>query len=113
MPSFATGYVLSRAGAQKMLRTRMPFGRPVDVDWRFWFENDLHIYGVSPSVIALDDTSEVSSIWEKREPLTGPQRWRKFWVKLQLTWGNARGLRQISSAQDWLRQLAKPDSSKR
>lgn len=113
VPSFATGYVISRRGAEKMLASRLPFGRPVDVDWRFWFENDLHIYGVSPSVIALDDTSEVSSIWEKREPLTGVQRRRKFWMKLQLTLGNALGLRKISGSQDWLRQLVKPDSSKR
>ena len=113
VPSFATGYIISRRGAEKTLVSRLPFGRPVDVDWRFWFENDMHIYGVSPSVIALDDTSEVSSIWEKREPLTGAQRRRKFWMKLRLTLGNARGLRKISGAQDWLRQLARPDSSKR
>lgn len=90
VPSFAAGYVISRAGAQKMLDTRVPFGRPVDVDMRFWFENGLRVFGVHPSVIALDDTSEVSSIWQQREaPLTLLQRLRKLRMKLQLTWGNA------------------------
>lgn len=90
VPSFATGYVISRAGAEKMLRTRTPFGRPVDVDMRFWFENDLRIYGISPSVITLDETSQVSSIWEHKEPpMTLSQRLRKLKMKLQLTWGNA------------------------
>ncbi|ACY30860.1 glycosyltransferase family 25 protein [Comamonas thiooxydans] len=90
VPSFAAGYVISRSGARKMLETRMPFDRPVDVDIRFWFENDLRVYGVYPSVIALDDTSEVSSIWAQKEaPADLAQRLRKFKMKLELTWGNS------------------------
>lgn len=89
VPSFAAGYVVSRAGAQKMLAARQPFGRPVDVDMRFWFENGLRVFGVYPSVIDLDDTSEVSSIWEQRDTLTFGQRVRKLHMKLALTFGNA------------------------
>ena len=89
IPSFAAAYVISRSGAQKMLKSRIPFDRPVDVDMRFWFENGLRVFGVHPSVIALDDTSEVSSIWETKEkPLTFLQRLRKFRMKLALTLGN-------------------------
>ena len=44
---------------------------------------------MSPSAIALDDTSEVSSIWDTRDTLTPGQRWRKFTMKLALTVGNA------------------------
>lgn len=90
VPSFAAGYVISRSGARKMLEARVPFDRPVDVDIRFWFENDLRVYGVYPSVIALDDTSEVSSIWAQKEaPADLAQRLRKFKMKLELTWGNS------------------------
>ncbi len=90
VPSFAAGYVVSRAGARKLLDSRLPFGRPVDVDLRFWFENDLRIFGVYPSVIALDDTSADSSIWQAgRDRLTFAQRLRKLKMKLQLAWGNA------------------------
>lgn len=88
VPSLTAAYVISRTGAQKLLSSRLPFGRPVDVDLRFWFENDLHIFGVQPALVALDETSEVSSIWEQRSNLTTQQRWRKFWMKVQLTWGN-------------------------
>ena len=89
VPSFAAGYVISRAGAQKMLKTRIPFDRPVDVDIRFWFENGLRVFGVYPSVIALDDTSEVSSIWAQKEaPMSLSQKIRKFKMKLALNWGN-------------------------
>ena len=89
VPSFAAGYAISRAGAEKILRTRIPFGRPVDVDMRFWFENDLRIFGIYPSVIALDDTSFTSSIWAQKEGrMTLSQRLRKLKMKLRLTWGN-------------------------
>ena len=90
VPSLTAAYVISRVGAEKLLRTRVPFGRPVDVDLRFWFENDLHIFGILPAAVSLDDTSEVSSIWQQRSGLTWQQRWRKFRMKLQLAWGNAR-----------------------
>lgn len=90
VPSMTAGYVVSRAGAAKLLAHRQPFGRPIDVNLRFWWECDqLRILGVSPSAIALDDTSEVSSIWDTRDTLTPGQRWRKFTMKLALTLGNA------------------------
>lgn len=90
VPSMTAGYVVSRAGAAKLLAKRQPFGRPIDVDLRFWWEcDDLRILGVSPSAIALDETSEVSSIWDTRDTLTPGQRWRKFTMKLALTVGNA------------------------
>ncbi len=90
VPSMTAGYVVSRAGATKLLAHRQPFGRPIDVDLRFWWQCDqLRILGVSPTAIALDDTSEVSSIWDTRDTLTPGQRWRKFTMKLALTVGNA------------------------
>ncbi|MGE8440474.1 MAG: glycosyltransferase family 25 protein [Comamonas testosteroni] len=99
VPSFAAGYVISRSGARKMLEARVPFDRPVDVDIRFWFENDLRVYGVYPSVIALDDTSEVSSIWAQRAaPTSRLQKLRKFKMKLALNWGNLRAAKPQVSA---------------
>ena len=99
VPSFAAGYVISRSGARKMLEARVPFDRPVDVDIRFWFENDLRVYGVYPSVIALDDTSEVSSIWaQQAAPTSRLQKMRKFKMKLALNWGNLRAAKPQVSA---------------
>lgn len=90
VPSMTAGYVISRAGAARLLERRQPFGRPIDVDLRFWWEcGDLRILGVSPAAIELDDTSLVSSIWDERDTLTPAQRWRKFCMKLALTLGNA------------------------
>lgn len=84
VPSMTAGYVISRAGAAKLLAARRPFGRPIDVDLRFWWECDLRILGVVPPVVLLDDTSLVSSIGQKPAMGIGAQ-WRKFRMKLQLT----------------------------
>lgn len=92
IPSYTAGYVISRAGAQKLLASRIPFGRPIDIDLRFWWENDMHIYGIYPSVISLDDTSQTSSISGRQQSTSVITRWKKLKMKLQLTLGNARHL---------------------
>ena len=88
VPSTTAGYVVSRSGAMKLLASRQPFGRPVDVDLRFWWENDLRILGVTPAVLSLDSTSDVSTIWQQIDHLSPMARWRKFRMKCQLNLGN-------------------------
>ena len=66
VPSLTAGYVISRAGAKKLLTSRLPFGRPIDIDLRFWWENELVVLGVTPSVLILDETSFVSSTNQSR-----------------------------------------------
>ncbi len=85
VPSLTAGYVVSRSGAQKLLASRQPFGRPVDVDLRFWWENKLVVLGVTPAVLILDETSLVSSIGQKVGKRRWRSRWRKFRVKLELS----------------------------
>lgn len=89
VPSLTAGYLINRKGAAKLLATRIPFGRPIDVDLRHWWESQrLVILGIEPAVIALDDTSLDSSIGSKAgEDLAA--KWRKFRNKLNYTVGNA------------------------
>lgn len=84
VPSMGTGYALSRSGAEKMLARRMPFGRPVDVDFRYWWECHWQVLGVVPGVVTLADHAAQSSIWEKRPDFKWAQRWRKW--RLQVTY---------------------------
>lgn len=93
VPSFTAGYVVSRAGARKLLDSRVPFGRPIDIDLRFWWENDLRILGVQPPVVRLDVTSQDSTIAGRGTRASWTTRWRKLAMKARLTWGNARHLR--------------------
>ena len=93
VPSMTAGYVVSRAGARKLLDSRVPFGRPIDIDLRFWWENDLRILGVQPPVVRLDVTSQDSTIAGRGTRASWTTRWRKLAMKARLTWGNARHLR--------------------
>lgn len=92
VPSFTAGYVISRRGAQKLLQSRVPFGRPIDIDLRFWWENNLEILGVLPAPVLLDDTSLDSSITGRKPTASWTTRWRKLCMKWQITRGNARHL---------------------
>lgn len=91
IPSMTAGYVVSRRGAEKLLASRQPFGRPIDVDLRFWWENDLVVLGVTPAVLVLDETSLISSIGQKAARKNWYGSWRKFKVKLELTVRNFLG----------------------
>ncbi|MEG1456495.1 MAG: glycosyl transferase family 25, partial [Comamonas sp.] len=62
----------------------------IDVDLRFWWENDLRILGTVPSLLILDETSFVSSIWSEKPRVPLLQKLRKFAMKLGLSLGNAR-----------------------
>lgn len=94
VPSLTAGYVISRRGAKKLCQSRVPFGRPIDVDLRYWWESDLAVLGVSPAALMLDETSFASSIGSKAAAVRLGQRWRKFkrqWTYSVLSlWHNAR-----------------------
>lgn len=81
VPSLTAGYVISRSGAKKLLDSRLPFGRPVDVDLRYWWESGLKVQGVMPAAITLDDTSLQSSIGVKAAASGLTASWRKFRIK--------------------------------
>lgn len=90
VPSLTAGYVVSRAGAAKLLASRIPFGRPIDVDLRHWWENSLRIQGVLPAAIALDETSLDSSIGAKVSEASLAAKFRKFRHKAGYSWNNFR-----------------------
>ncbi len=78
VPSLTAGYVISRQGAHKLCQSRQPFGRPIDVDLRYWWENDLRVLGMAPAALALDETSLTSSIAGRSADPRAGQRWKKF-----------------------------------
>lgn len=89
VPSLTAGYVVSRSGARKLLQHRVPFGRPIDVDLRFWWECDLQVLGVWPPAIMLDETSDTSAIGPRPVQRSWGRAWRKLAMKIRLTVLNA------------------------
>lgn len=88
VPSLTAGYVISRSGAEKLVKSRKPFGRPIDVDLRYWWENNLKIYGILPSCIELNDDSFNSSIGGRIPHSSLLFRWKKFKIKFAMTLKN-------------------------
>ncbi len=90
VPSMTTGYVVSRSGAHKWLATRQPFGRPVDVDLRYWWESGLRVCGVVPGVVALRQHAQASSIWQGSPGRDVGHHLKKWWLQIDYSLRNAR-----------------------
>lgn len=92
VPSLTAGYALHRDGAKRLLAARTPFGRPIDVDLRHWWEcgEDFRLLGIRPAAIALAETSQESSINATLKTLSLRQRWRKFVLKARYSLSNRR-----------------------
>lgn len=93
IPSMTAAYFISRTGAQKLLR-RIPFGRPVDIDLRYAWENQLQVYGMLPYPVSLDQSSTVSSIGRRSSPRNWTHRWRRVRQQVAYSLGNWQRLRQ-------------------
>jgi glycosyl transferase, family 25 len=89
VPSLTAAQVITRRGAEKLLKTRLPFGRPIDIDQRHWWENGLCIRGVVPAIVRLSDHSESSSIGTKADESATRVKWKKFRWKLAYSLRNA------------------------
>ena len=96
VPSMSNGYVLSRSGARKLLERRIPFCRPVDVDVRYWWECDLRVFGILPTIVTMAPSSEDSSIWAAGRPQrTWGERLRRWRLQADYSLRNAwHGTRQ-------------------
>ncbi len=85
VPSLTSAYVLSRQGAAKLLAARLPFGRPVDVDMRHWWECGLRIAGVQPYPVARGPASWRSTIEDRRFRADGAMRLHRLWLQARYT----------------------------
>ena len=85
LPSLTGGYVLSHSGAQKLIAHRVPFGRPVDVDLRHWWECDLDVLGVQPYPVRGAATSRRTTISGRRDKATLRSRLKKLYLQARYT----------------------------
>lgn len=68
IPSRTGAYVVSRAGAVKMLAQSHKIARPVDIDCQYWWENNLMVFGLKPYIFAAnpDSASTIDAIQSRR-----------------------------------------------
>lgn len=89
VPSMGIGCALSRRGAGKMLARRVPFGRPVEVDFRYWWECEWPVSGVPPGVVTLSEHASQNSIWAQCPLVSWEQRWRKWLLQVEYSFVNS------------------------
>ena len=107
VPSHTCAYVVSRRGAQKLLASRLPFGRPIDVDIRHWWENDLQVRGVLPYPVREAECSLTSTIDDGRRGVSSaPMRLHKLYLQLRYTLLNRYHAGVVGSAHDASRHRA-------
>lgn len=86
VPSLTGAYVLTRRGAEKLVAARHCFGRPVDVDMRYWWECDLRVMGVQPYPAGPAFASRYTTIEGRRERPDGAAgRLRKIFLQVRYT----------------------------
>jgi glycosyl transferase family 25 len=66
IPSCTTGYVISQEGAKKMLAHSVKISRPVDIDFQYWWESDILMYGLKPYMVSVNLAQE-STIDQARQ----------------------------------------------
>lgn len=88
VPSLTSAYVLHRRGAAKLLAQRPPFGRPVDVDLRHWWECGLQVQGVLPYPAREAPSAGESSMVGRAAQRDAARRWRRLWQQARYTWCN-------------------------
>lgn len=81
VPTGAYAQVVSRKGAERLLASSLPFGRPVDVDIQHPWEKDIDVLGIEPAMVGHD--SEFPSAITARARGTGRQRKSSFTRRLR------------------------------
>ena len=59
IPAGTCAQLISLNGAKKLLKNTPAFGRPIDVDLQYWWEKELHLFGLRP--FPFQPTPEIAS----------------------------------------------------
>ena len=98
VPSLTGAYVLTRRGAQKLVAHRQPFGRPVDVDIRYWWECGLEVHGVHPYPVRRGATSRWTTIENRDLPRRADSRLAKLRLQARYSFLNWSSLQAARAA---------------
>ncbi len=84
VPGHTLGYVIGRTAATKLANKAAPFGRPVDMDLKHWWEFDISVLVVQPNLLEIGPTGANSAIGPARDHSGGRMNWmRRFYRNLR------------------------------
>jgi glycosyl transferase family 25 len=73
VPGRTTAYAISRAAAETLLKRTLPIYRPIDVDFRFWWQLGVDVYLVQPAPVSERPSSHADSTIEAARRAMKPQ----------------------------------------
>lgn len=86
-PMGGCGYLISREGAKKLL-ARVPFFRPVDVDFQWQWETGAHVLGLLPYTVDNSHKHESDIIGIANRYLEKRRRWVRLKEQWRFFWQN-------------------------
>ncbi len=89
VPGFAVGYVVERRAAAALAEKSLPFGRPVDIDLKHWWDFGVSILIVQPTALRIrigDGASAIESSRENAKPAGRLSGWVRLVRNLRYQW---------------------------
>jgi glycosyl transferase family 25 len=89
VPAFALGYVVERRAAAALADKSLPFGRPVDIDLKHWWDFGVSVLIVQPSVLRIrlgDDASAIESSRWSAKPAGRFSGWVRLVRNVRYQW---------------------------
>ncbi len=92
VPTCLTAYGLTRDAAVRLRDSSLPFFRPVDEDFKFWWEKGITVLTVTPSPVELgNQDAETGTIGDARREAAGGNSFSRLWRNLtyqaRYSWG--------------------------
>ncbi len=89
VPGFAVGYVVERRAAAALAEKSLPFGRPVDIDLKHWWEFGVSVLIVQPTALRIRVGGDASAIESSRQDVKPAGRlsgWVRFVRNSRYQW---------------------------
>jgi glycosyl transferase family 25 len=89
VPGLTLGYVVERSAAARLAERSLPFGRPVDMDLKHWWDFDVSVLIVQPGLLHVrmaDGASAIESAREKAKPAGRLGGWVRLVRNLRYQW---------------------------
>lgn len=99
-PHSTIAQLISRSGAEKLLKLYRRFGEPADVAMKHWWQHDLTILMTQPSIVVPEDEDSEIDIIAKRTHLktsSVKRLWQKCGYEIGLRWHKPKSLAPITA----------------
>ncbi|MFT5085262.1 MAG: glycosyl transferase family 25 [Lentisphaeria bacterium] len=90
VPTRTGAQIVSREGAKRLLASCQPFGRPIDVDLRYWWEKNIVVQGLMPYAFVAnhESESEIAKLGNRKKgnkkPIKGVLDKLKYYALMQI-----------------------------